>query len=53
MGGPIFDPKDVMNLGGCLVFNMIFSDVSDFFLYLTKIRDFGTRVRAWFGPLRF
>jgi hypothetical protein len=46
MGDPIFDPKDVMNSGECLVFNMIFSDFSDFLLCLTKIREFGTRVRA-------
>ena len=53
VGGPIFDPKDVLNSGWCLVFNMIFSDFSDFFWCLTKIREFGTRVRAWFEPLRF
>jgi hypothetical protein len=31
VGGPIFDPKDVMNSWKCLVCNMILSDLSDFF----------------------
>ena len=41
MGDPIFDPKDVMNSGECLVFNLIFSDFYDVFYVWQKSESSG------------